>query len=203
MTVTVGFDLDMTLIDPRQGIVKAIAALAEETGLSLDGEYIAANMGPPLRDMFRSIGIPEDRIDTSVARFRATYPEIVIPTTVPMPGAAAALKAVRAAGGQTLIVTAKYQRNAELHIEALGWEVDHLIGDLWSAGKADALKLHGAGVYVGDHIGDVKGAAAAGAVAVGVTTGPCDAAMLTEAGADVVLSSLVEFPAWFNDAAPR
>lgn len=203
MTVTVGFDLDMTLIDPRQGIVKAIAALAEETGLSLDGEYIAANMGPPLRDMFLSIGIPEDRIDTSVARFRATYPEIVIPTTVPMPGAAAALKAVRAAGGQTLIVTAKYQRNAELHIEALGWEVDHLIGDLWSAGKADALKLHGAGVYVGDHIGDMKGAAAAGAVAVGVTTGPCDAAMLTEAGADVVLSSLVEFPAWFNDAAPR
>ncbi|SMD26825.1 HAD family hydrolase [Kibdelosporangium aridum] len=203
MTVTVGFDLDMTLIDPRQGIVKAIAALAEETGLSLDGEYIAANMGPPLRDMFLSIGIPEDRIDTSVARFRATYPEIVIPTTVPMPGAAAALKAVRAAGGQTLIVTAKYQRNAELHVEALGWEVDHLIGDLWSAGKADALKLHGAGVYVGDHIGDMKGAAAAGAVAVGVTTGPCDAAMLTEAGADVVLSSLVEFPAWFNDAAPR
>ncbi|RSM76087.1 haloacid dehalogenase [Kibdelosporangium aridum] len=193
----------MTLIDARAGVVTAITALAEETGLPLDGEYIAANMGPPLRDMFVSIGIPEDRLDASVARFRATYPQIVIPTTVPMPGAEAALKAVRAAGGQTLIVTAKYQRNAELHIEALGWEVDHLIGDLWSAGKADALKTHGASVYVGDHIGDMKGAAAAGALAVGVTTGPCDAAMLTEAGADVVLSSLLDFPAWFNDAAPR
>nr|WP_042190739.1 HAD hydrolase-like protein [Kibdelosporangium sp. MJ126-NF4]CEL19553.1 N-formylglutamate deformylase [Kibdelosporangium sp. MJ126-NF4]CTQ94647.1 N-formylglutamate deformylase (EC 3.5.1.68) [Kibdelosporangium sp. MJ126-NF4] len=203
MTVTVGFDLDLTLIDPRPGIIRAMAALSAETGLVLDGEYIAANMGPPLRDMFQTIGIPEARIDWCVTRFRATYPQIVIPTTVPMPGAVAALDAVRAIGGRSVIVTGKYQRNAELHIEALGWDIDHLVGDLWSAGKAEALKLHGAGVYVGDHIGDMKGAVAAGALAVGVTTGPCDEAMLTEAGADVVLSSLDDFPAWFSDAVPR
>lgn len=203
MTVTVGFDLDLTLIDPRPGIIKAIAALSEETGLALDGEYVAANMGPPLRDMFQTIGIPDARIDWCVTRFRATYPGLVIPTTVPMPGAVAALDAVRAGGGKTVIVTGKYERNAQLHIEALGWDIDHLVGDLWSAGKAEALKLHGATVYVGDHIGDMKGAVAAGAVAVGVTTGPCDADMLTAAGADVVLSSLAEFPAWFTDAAPR
>ncbi|MCE7009066.1 HAD family hydrolase [Kibdelosporangium philippinense] len=203
MTLTVGFDLDMTLIDARAGIVKAMALLAAETGLDVDGEYIAANMGPPLRDMFQTIGIPEDRIDPSVARFRATYPEIVIPVTVPMPGAEAALDAVKAAGGQTMIVTAKHQRNAELHIEALGWDIDRLIGDLWSAGKADALKMYGASVYVGDHIGDMKGAAAAGALAVGVATGPCDEATLIEAGADVVLPSLLEFPAWFSGAGRR
>ncbi|CAM3783562.1 HAD family hydrolase [Kibdelosporangium persicum] len=203
MTLTVGFDLDMTLIDARPGILVAMTALAEETGVAIDGEFIVANMGPPLRDMFLAVGIPEDTVDGLVTRFRASYPEIVIPRTVPMPGAEAALAAVRAAGGRTVIVTAKYQRNAELHIEALGWDVDHLIGDLWSAGKAEALKLHGAGVYVGDHIGDMKGAAAAGALAVGVTTGPCDAAMLTEAGADVVLASLADFPDWFSAAAPR
>lgn len=201
--MTVGFDLDMTLIDPRAGVVRAIAALAEDSGLRLDGEYIAANMGPPLRDMLLTIGIPETRVDWCVTRFRARYPEIVIPVTVPMPGAEAALKAVRAAGGKTMIVTAKYQRNAELHIEALGWDVDHLVGDLWSAGKAEALKLHGASVYVGDHVGDMKGAAAAGALAVGVTTGPCDARTLEEAGADVVLAGLEEFPAWFSGAVPR
>jgi phosphoglycolate phosphatase len=201
VTITVGFDLDMTLIDARPGIVRAMAALSADMGVPLDGEYIAANMGPPLPVMFAEIGIPEADIELFVWRFRELYPEIVIPTTVPLPGAEAALAAVRSAGGQTMIVTAKYQRNAELHIEALGWDVDHLIGDLWSAGKAEALKLHGARVYVGDHIGDMAGAAAAGAIGVGVTTGPCDAAMLTDAGAHVVLESLADFPAWFSDHA--
>ncbi|ONI78714.1 haloacid dehalogenase [Actinosynnema sp. ALI-1.44] len=203
MTVTVGFDLDLTLIDPRPGVIKAMAELSAASDLVLDGEYVAANMGPPLRDMLASIGVPEARLDWCVSRFRATYPEIVIPTTLPMPGAVDALRSVRAAGGKTVIVTGKYQRNAQLHIDALGWQIDHLVGDLWSAGKAEALKLHGAGIYVGDHIGDMKGAVAAGAFAVGVTTGPCDAAMLTAAGADVVLSGLDEFPEWFSDAAPR
>jgi phosphoglycolate phosphatase len=201
VTITVGFDLDMTLIDARPGIVRAMAALSADMGVPLDGEYIAANMGPPLPVMFAEIGIPKADIELFVRRFRELYPEIVIPTTVPLPGAEAALAAVRSAGGQTMIVTAKYQRNAELHIEALGWDVDHLIGDLWSAGKAEALKLHGARVYVGDHIGDMAGAAAAGAIGVGVTTGPCDAAMLTDAGAHVVLESLADFPAWFSDHA--
>lgn len=201
--MTVGFDLDMTLIDARPGVLVAMAALAEEMGEPLDGDYIVANMGPPLRDMFLEIGVAEPDVDRYVGRFRELYPEIAIPRTLPLPGAEAALDAVRAVGGRTMIVTAKYQRNAELHMAALGWDVDHLIGDLWSAAKAEALKLHGARIYVGDHIGDMAGAAAAGALGVGVTTGPCDARMLASAGAHVVLPSLLDFPAWFSDAVPR
>jgi phosphoglycolate phosphatase len=203
VTVTVGFDLDMTLIDARPGVLLAMNALAEEMGVQLDGDYIVANMGPPLRDMLLTIGIPETDVDRYVRRFRELYPVIAIPETVPLPGAEAALEAVRAAGGKTMIVTAKYQRNAELHMTALGWDVDHLVGDLWSAGKAEALKLHGAQIYVGDHVGDMAGAAAAGALGVGVTTGPCDAAMLTSAGAQVILPSLLDFPAWFSAAVLR
>src|SRR5687768_9346792 len=119
----------MTLIDPRPGVVKAMAALSADVGMAIDGEYVAANMGPPLPLVFQEMGLPPADIDRLVARFRALYPDIAIPETKPMPGAEAALAAVRAAGGQTMIVTAKYQRNAELHIEALGWDVDHLVGD--------------------------------------------------------------------------
>jgi phosphoglycolate phosphatase len=201
VTITVGFDLDMTLIDARPGVLLAMAALAEETGVPLDGEVVAANMGPPLPDGFRAMGVPEADIDRLVARFRELYAPIAIPETKPMPGAEDAIKAVKAAGGTTMIVTAKYQRNARLHVAALGWDVDHVIGDLWSAGKAEALKRHGAKVYVGDHIGDMAGAAAAGALGVGVTTGPCDAETLRKAGAHVVLASLTEFPAWLSDHA--
>ena len=196
--ITVGFDLDMTLIDPRPGMVAAMNALGAESGLALDGEHFAANLGPPLDDILRGFEAPEERIPGLVDRFRVLYPEVVVPITVALPGAAEALRAVRAAGGRTLVVTGKYGPNAQLHVDALGFEVDEVVGELWSTKKADALIAHGAAAYVGDHAGDIRGALAAGAIAVGVTTGPCDRAELLEEGAEVVFDSLEEFPAWFE-----
>ncbi|WIX81525.1 HAD hydrolase-like protein [Amycolatopsis carbonis] len=200
MGITVGFDLDMTLIDPRPGMVAAMNALGVESGLSLDGEHFAANLGPPLDDILRGFEAPEERIPGLVDRFRALYPDLVVPSTVALPGAAEALKAVRAAGGRTLVVTGKYGPNARLHVEALGLEVDELVGELWSTQKAVALKEHDARAYVGDHLGDVRGARAAGALAVGVTTGPCTREELLAEGADVVFGSLTQFPEWFARA---
>ncbi|MFI6029709.1 HAD family hydrolase [Amycolatopsis magusensis] len=203
MGITVGFDLDMTLIDPRPGMVAALDALAEESGLPLDGEHFAANLGPPLDAVLRGFEAPEERIPELVDRFREIYPGLVVPSTVALPGAHAALDAVHRAGGRTVVVTGKFAPNAARHIKALGFEVDVLVGELWSTGKAAALTEHGAEVYVGDHLGDINGALAAGAVPVGVTTGPCSRAELLEAGAEVVFDSLAEFPAWLAGLSPR
>jgi phosphoglycolate phosphatase len=203
--LTVGFDLDMTLIDARPGMVSCMAELARETGFDLDGEYFAANLGPPLAHILAEFGVPEPRIDAMVARFRELYPPIVIPGTVALPGADAALRAVREAGGRILVVTGKYQPNAALHVAALGWEVDWVIGELWAAGKGEALRAHQARIYVGDHTGDMLGARAAGSYPVGVTTGPCDVDQLRAAGAEVVLPDLTRFGDWLGEhlAAPR
>ncbi|WP_433267851.1 HAD family hydrolase [Actinosynnema sp. CS-041913] len=203
MSLTVGFDLDMTLIDPRPGMAAVMDAVAAESGYPLDGAHFAANLGPPLDMVYRDFGVPEEDVPDLVARFRQLYPEIVIPATVALPGAEQSLAAVRELGGSAVVVTGKYRANAALHLAAFGWEVDHLFGELWSTGKAEALKARGAAAYVGDHVGDVRGAQAAGAVAVGVPTGPCSAAELTAEGADVVLSSLAEFPDWLREHAPR
>lgn len=197
MSFTIGFDLDMTLIDPRPGMVLAMNRLGAETGLALDGEYFAANLGPPLDRVLREFGAPEDRIAELVHRFRTSYPEIVIPETVAMPGATEALNAVRELGGRALVVTAKHTPNAAKHMAAFGWEVD-IVGDLWSTAKAGALRQHGASAYVGDHATDMAGALAADAVPVGVTTGPCDADTLRAAGAEVVLTTLDQFPNWLR-----
>ncbi|GLZ34322.1 hydrolase [Lentzea sp. NBRC 105346] len=198
MVFTVGFDLDMTLIDPRPGMAACLNEVGTHTGHDLDGEHFAANLGPPLDMIYREMGVPEAEIPDLVTLFRSLYPEIVIPRTVALPGAAQALAAVRSLGGRTMVVTGKYRKNAALHLEAFGWEVDHLFGELWSTGKAEALKLHGASIYVGDHVGDMHGARAAGALAVGVLTGPCSAQELTEAGADIVLNDLTSFPEWLS-----
>lgn len=203
MPLTVGFDLDMTLIDPRPGMAAVMDAVAAESGHPLDGAHFAANLGPPLDMVYRGFGVPEDDIPALVDRFRALYPEIVIPATVALPGASQALAAVRELGGTTIVVTGKYRPNAALHLAAFDWEVDHLFGELWSTGKAEALKAHGAVVYVGDHVGDVRGAKAAGAVAVAVVSGPCDADELAAEGADVVLPDLTGFPDWLRANADR
>jgi uncharacterized protein len=76
--------------------------------------------------------------------------------------------------------------------------VDTVVGGLFGVEKGAALRQAGAGVYVGDHPGDVAAARAAGAVAVAVPTGPHDADALTAAGADVVLTDLAAFSAWYE-----
>ncbi|MPY77208.1 MAG: HAD hydrolase-like protein [Actinophytocola sp.] len=134
-----------------------------------------------------------------VPRFRELYPDVVVPRTRPMPGALAAVASVRDAGGSVIVVTGKYQPSAELHLRALGIEVDAIVGELFSDTKATALVEHGASIYVGDHVGDVRGAQRAGAVSVAVASGPCGAGELADAGADVVLASLDDFPAWFGE----
>ncbi len=192
---TVGFDLDMTLIDSRPGIRATWVALSERTGLRIDPDLIVSRLGPPLTEELAYWCPPED-IPAMADLYREMYPTYGIEPTLPMPGVRETIDAVHAAGGRAIVVTAKYEPNAKLHLAHLGIDADAVIGDLWAEGKGHALREHGASVYVGDHVGDVRGARTANALSVGVTTGPCDAAELREAGADVVLDDLTGFPAW-------
>src|SRR5699024_6829585 len=122
-----------------------------------------------------------------------------VPATEPLPGAAEALAAVRAAGGRVLVVTGKYEVNAALHLRALGWEVDRLAGDLFAAAKGEVLRAEGAAIYVGDHLGDLIAADTAGAAGVGVATGPYQVRALRAAGAAIALPDLTGFPAWLRE----
>lgn len=195
LALTVGFDLDMTLIDSRPGIHACYEALAARTGTYIDADLAITRLGPPLVDELVH-WFPAEAVPDMADLYRSMYPSIAIEVTPAMPGAARAIAEVRAAGGRAIVVTAKYEPNAKSHVEHLGLEPDEVIGDLWAEAKADALRAHGASVYVGDHVGDVRGARIAEAYAVGVATGPCDERELREAGADVVLTDLTAFPEW-------
>lgn len=200
--LVVGFDLDMTLIDGRPGISAAFRVLAEETGVFIDADLVVSRLGPPLEEELAE-WFPASAIEAMAARYRELYPDLAITGTTAMPGAHDALAAVRRHGGRAVVVTAKYQPNAELHISHLGLDVDTVVGGLWSDGKAVALREHGAAVYVGDHLGDVRGAQAAGAVPVAVATGPVTADDLRAAGAHTVLQDLTAFPAWLDEYRSR
>ncbi|MEV7585665.1 HAD family hydrolase [Streptomyces erythrochromogenes] len=195
MNLTVGFDLDMTLIDSRPGIRAAYRALSAETGTYIDADAAVTRLGPPL-DEELAHWFPQAEIPAMADRYREIYPEHAIEPTPAMPGAREAITAVRAMGGRAIVVTAKHEPNARLHLKHLGIEPDAVIGWLWAEAKAGALREHGAQVYVGDHIGDVRGARTAGALSVAVPTGPCPEPELRAAGADVVLPDLTALPGW-------
>lgn len=195
--LTVGFDLDMTLIDSRPGIRACYVALSERTGAHIDADLAVTRLGPPLAEELVH-WFPQEEIAAMADLYREMYPSYAIAATPAMAGAREAIEAVRAAGGRTMVVTAKYEPNAKLHLAHLGIEPDVVVGDLWAEQKAEALRGHGAGVYVGDHVGDVRGARAAGTLSVAVATGPCPADELRAAGADVVLDDLSAFPDWLD-----
>ena len=168
--VVVGFDLDMTLLDTRAGVAATYRALTRHTGVWVDADVAVSRLGPPLREEIAQ-WFPPEQVAEAVNLFRELYPRYAIEPTVPTPGALEAIEAVSERGGSVIVVTAKAEWLAQLHLDHLGIVVDGLYGDRFEAGKAAALAEAGAKVYLGDHVADIRAGRAAGAVAVGVTTG--------------------------------
>jgi phosphoglycolate phosphatase len=196
----VGFDLDMTLIDSRPGIHAAYRALTAKTGVFVDADLAVTRLGPPLRAEL-SEWFPAEDVEEAVTTYRALYPDYAITPSVPTPGALAALAAVRELGLRVVVVTSKLARLAQLHLDHLGMVVDEVVGDLFAEGKAAALTGHGVRWYAGDHVADMVAARTAEVPGIGLTTGPCSAEQLREAGAAYILPDLTGFPALLREIA--
>ena len=196
--LVVGFDLDMTLIDTVPGFSATLHALGAELGVDFPVAEMTARLGPPL-DHLLSAHLAEDAVGPAGDRFRALYPDHAVARVPVLPGAHDAISAVRRQRGRVVVVTGKFPDNAQRHVDHLALDIDHLEGWVWGVGKADALRREGASIYVGDHVHDVEGALAAGALSVSVLTGGCTREELVAAGTHVVLDSLEGFPAWLDE----
>jgi phosphoglycolate phosphatase len=82
---------------------------------------------------------------------------------------------------------------------AAGLTVPEIFTHVHGVEKAAVLARIRAAVYVGDSPSDMMAARSAGAHAVGVPTGSFGRTELLEAGAHVVLGSLLDFPSWYAD----
>ena len=195
--LTIGFDLDLTLIDTRPGFVAVLEVLSAELGLDLPAAELVDRLGPPLEQMLAPY-VEAERLGAVGDRFRELYPDLAITSVPLLPGAREAVERVRADGGRVVVVTGKVPANARRHLDHLDLVVDHLEGWVWGVGKAQALRDQGAVAYVGDHVHDVEGALAAGVLSVSVLTGGSGRAELEDAGTHVVLPDLTAFPAWWG-----
>jgi phosphoglycolate phosphatase len=195
-TGPVGFDLDMTLIDSRRAILATWSALATETGVPVDLAEVDRRLGAKLDDEIAH-WFPPDQRDGAAASYRRHYLTVAAELTSALPGAPEALAAVRQAGESAVIITAKHEMSVGPSLLAAGLSGDDLFTNVHGAEKAEVLAHIGAAAYVGDTPADMHAATAAGVTAVAVPTGSFPAGELRAAGADVVLGSLREFPAWY------
>lgn len=195
--LVVGFDLDMTLVDSRPGILATLEALAAETDVAIDSEVVVDRLGPTLEDEMAN-WYPAEQVSDVCDRFRELYVDHGVPGTFLLAGAPDALAAVRGARGRSVVITAKFEPNARACLAHVGLLVDEVFGWRYGPDKAVTLTEQCASVYVGDTPADMAAARTAGASAVGVSTGPHPADELLAAGADVVLLSLEQFPAWLS-----
>jgi uncharacterized protein len=196
--LVVGFDLDLTLIDTGPGFVATLDVLGAELGVEFPTAELSTALGPPLDQMLAPY-LPGADLAAATDRFRELYPEHAVPAIPYLAGAPEALAAVRRHHGRIVLVTGKYTPNAQRHVDHLGLDVDVVAGLVWGAAKGEVLRAEGASVYVGDHVHDVAGALAAGAVSVSVLTGGSTRDELVAAGTHVVLDDLTAFPAWLDE----
>lgn len=196
----VGFDLDNTLFDTTTAVTSVLRAAATDLDVQIDLRAVRQGLGPPLQELLLE-QVPEELARTLTCRYRALYPKLGPPAARLLPGADEAIAAVREQGGRVLVVTGQRWDSARAHLTDSDLVVGVLSASRWGTGKAEALREHGASMYVGDHPEDIAAARLAGCSAVAVATGRFSRDQLNDA--DTVLTSLLQFPEWLRSWSTR
>ncbi len=198
------FDWDGTLVDSLGAFHAANAAVMEAFGLPFDVVSYRRNYAPDWREMYRRLGVPDDRLDEANSLWETAFADDGDSIRA-FAGAAAALARLRDAGATLGIVTAGHRVVVEPQLERTGLGVllpVRVFGDDLPVHKPDpeplrrALGLAGHGhrpeasVYVGDAPTDMQMAVAVGARAVGIESVLGDRDELLAAGADEVAPSV-------------
>lgn len=218
--VLVLWDLDLTLLDPAGFGTRMITpALADLLGRDpvMGASFAGRTDRAILTDLLEinGIGVDDDEVVLSlmdaVARRCETFGEdLLAGGGGPLPGAHEAVAALAADPRlHQGIVTGNMRRTALLKLRLCGFDglpdpglgafgdhhADraHLVRDALAAARAHGVDVTpGRSVVVGDHVHDVRGARAAGAVCVAVATGRVSADDLRAAGAHTVLPDLTD-----------
>lgn len=168
-------------------------------------QYVRDTMGQSKIDVFRHLTDGDEPAAQDANReFERAYTELIEEVGVDaIPGAAAAISALREAGLNVALTTGFSPETRDAVLTELGWEVDVALSPS-DAGRGrpapdlvlTALLATGASsvaavAVVGDTVSDVRSGRNAGAgLVIGVTTGAHTREQLIAAGADLVLDSV-------------
>ncbi|TAN39197.1 MAG: HAD family hydrolase [Verrucomicrobia bacterium] len=210
------FDFDGTLFDATDAICHSLnAALVAHERPPLTRAEILPRIGRPLYEIFQTLepGAPPERVQSHVDAYREAFWPVCLKLTRELPGLRACVESLRGRVGLA-IATNRSGRGAQYILDGFGFGKDFSVivalEDVEKV-KPDAEPVLKAcaqlsvppeqAVMVGDTPDDMRAGRAAGAMAVGMTTGAHSAVTLREAGAYAVLDSLAELPTLLNVVA--
>lgn len=190
------FDLDGTLTDSGEGIIKCAALALEHFGLPVpDGQTMREFVGPPLGDTFRRFGVPADKTDEAITVYRSRYLTVGKFENFPYPHISEVLEALRERGCRLFVATSKPETTSVEILEHFGLAgyFEIIAGATFDgsrSSKADVIAylLSQIGevsqvTMVGDTAFDVLGASAHGIPAIGVAWGYGKVEAMRDAGA--------------------
>ena len=184
MPKTILFDLDGTLTDSGEGIIKSSAMVLEKYGLPVPPyEEMRVFVGPPLHETFHKFGVPKEKCDDAVELYRVRYNTVGLFENFPYPGIRELLEALKAQGHRLFVATSKPEEMSVRILEHfdLAKYFEIIAGatlDRSRLEKSDVIAylLQQAGsvencIMIGDTVFDVVGAAAHKIPTIGVAWG--------------------------------
>ena len=199
------FDLDGTLTDSGEGIMKcAVHALAHYGIEAPSEEQLRTIVGPPLSESFARLGVAHDKIEEAIQIYRSRYIPIGIYENTPYDGIDKFLAQLKADGHKLYVATSKPEWMAVKVLEHfdLAKHFDIICGAATdfsrnSKGAVIAYLLEQCGqqdqaVMVGDTVYDVLGAKEHNIPCIGVAWGYGVVADMEQAGATAVAHTMDE-----------
>lgn len=196
------FDLDGTLCDPREGIVRCLQYALEQLGHATPpDDELVCYIGPPLYDSFATLLNSSDTqlVKRAVELYRERFVSKGMFENTLYAGIPDALRKLKIQHFQLHVVTSKPSIFARQIIAHFGLErfFHNIYGSELDGTRADKRQLIAhvleqelihppEAVMVGDREDDIKGAIANGVRPVGVLWGYGSREELTEAGASVL-----------------
>jgi HAD superfamily hydrolase (TIGR01549 family) len=119
------FDLDGTLVDSGQDIVKSVRHTLSQIFPGRDlpaDEEVLVLVGQPLESIVRELGFPDDKENAQrfADTYRAYYAEHYNDNTRVYPGVKELLEYLQGAGAKLALVTTKHQTQAEFTLAGIG-----------------------------------------------------------------------------------
>lgn len=167
--LTIGFDLDMTLIDTSSAIVYSVDKALNEIGYNSPSNLIESSIGLPMLETLESLLKNPEKARNVYERYQEIYFSDGFRLGTLLPGVEKTLKLLNQDGHKIVIVTAKRERLALRQLSFCNIPYDILKAGCFGKMKSKAMLEYSVEAYVGDHLEDFKAAKDAGVFFVGVS----------------------------------
>ena len=208
------FDLDGTLTDSAEGIIKCVQYAAEKMGAKFkDAEELRVFVGPPLSESFRKVyGFSEADTQQAIVYYRERFKPIGMFENSVYPGIPEMLKAMKENGKVNLIASSKPEEFVKTILEhfdiakyfdiIVGASMDESRNTKEAVIEEALLQLKNTDRYgqysddkcvmIGDRKYDILGAKYFGLRNIAVSYGFAPEGELEEAGADIIVDTVEE-----------